>query len=160
MRAVDGYDTALICTNGHIINDSFMSLPDFNAAFCSRCGAAGIHQCIECSTDIRGRYFSSKVFVSTYTAPDYCHNCGKPYPWTRDRIETAKEFLQELDELGDDREKLANSLPDLISDTPRTTLAAERWRKALAKVGEHVGVALRELIVEIASESAKKIMFP
>lgn len=154
------HDTALVCLNGHQINEGYYDHREFNVAFCSKCGAETIHECLECQSDIRGYYRDFIIPTSHNAPPDYCHNCGKPYPWTRDRIEAAKQLLQELDELEDDRQKLTDSLPDLVADTPRTALAAERWRKTLAKIGGHAEVILRQLVIEVASETAKKIIVP
>jgi hypothetical protein len=154
------HDAALVCLNGHKISGSFYDYPQFNEAYCSICGAKTIHQCPDCQTDIRGFYRESASFGGDNKPPDYCHNCGKPYPWTAARLEVARELIDELDESEEERTKLTNSLVDLASDTPRTPLAAERMKKALAKLGEHAGIALREIIVDISSETAKKIMFP
>jgi hypothetical protein len=41
-----------------------------------------------------------------------------------------------------------------------TTVAAAKWRTALGKVAEHTALALREIFVDVASETAKKMLFP
>lgn len=154
------HDTALVCLNGHQINRGFYDYPQFNTTYCSKCGAATIHQCPECQTDIRGSYRDSMSFSSDNTPPDYCHNCGKPYPWTAARLEVARELIQELDETDENKTRLADSLVDIAANTPRTPLAAERMRRVLEKLGGHLGIALREILVDISSETAKKILFP
>ena len=89
--------------------------------------------------------------------PWFCHNCGKPYPWTESRIQAAKELI-ELEDKFSDAEKiaLAADLPDLIRDTPRTQVAATRFKKLAAKAAGGVASALRDIIVDVASEAAKK----
>jgi hypothetical protein len=45
-------------------------------------------------------------------------------------------LADELDELSpDDKELLKGSLDDLVADTPRTPLAATRFKKLVAKLG-------------------------
>jgi hypothetical protein len=58
-RTTEGYDTALICLNGHDINSSFTRFPEFNAKHCKDCGKAGITECPSCDASIRGRYAGS-----------------------------------------------------------------------------------------------------
>ncbi len=76
------------------------------------------------------------------------------------RLQAVQELTLETEELDQEKEKLINSLPDLVSDTPKTTVAATRWRKALEKIGEQSASIFKELLIEIASESAKKLLFP
>jgi hypothetical protein len=153
------HDAALVCLNGHKISGSFYDYPQFNEAYCSICGAKTIHQCPDCQTDIRGFYRESTSFGGDNKPPDYCHNCGKPYPWTAAKLEVAIELIQELDESDEDKEKLVSDLSDLVADTPRTPLAIERMRKVLGKAGGELGKALRDIIVDIGSEAVKKSLF-
>jgi len=50
-------------------------------------------------------------------------------------------------------------LDDLIVETPRTQLAAVRFKNLAAKAGRETAGALRSIIVDIASEAAKKAIF-
>jgi hypothetical protein len=94
------------------------------------------------------------------SAPAYCHNCGSPYPWTQANLEALRDIALEAEELGAEREQLAATVGDLTLDTPKATLAATRWKRALSKAGEFAGTAARQILVEVASETAKKILFP
>ena len=49
------YDSALICKNGHLINDNLHQYPDENSAFCDKCGAPTISTCPHCNHEIKGR---------------------------------------------------------------------------------------------------------
>ncbi len=157
------YDAAQICLNGHVLNDRARDYPQHNSNFCQKCGTATTTQCPNCKKEIRGDYEVDGVAFfgnSNYRAPAFCHNCGNAYPWTDSKIEAAKELI-ELDDKNSDAEKtaLAADLSDLVRDTPRTQVAATRFRKFLAKAASGTASALRDIAVDIASEAAKKTIF-
>lgn len=154
----DWYDIAQICTNGHVINSQSVYAPHLNMKFCQKCGTPTITTCQYCSTNIRGPYHT-RIGVSGFTRPSFCSNCGQPYPWTEAKITVAHELAEEMENLSAEEKKLlSKSIDDLITDSPRTELAATRFKKILLKVGEPAARALRELIVDIASETAKKLI--
>lgn len=94
-----------------------------------------------------------------YIAPPFCHACGKPYPWTAAKLDAARKLADELDELTpDEREKLKGTLDDLIRDTPRTQVASTRFKRIMSKVGMSSASAMREIIVDVLSEGAKKMI--
>jgi len=98
---------------------------------------------------------------SEYEVPAHCHSCGKPYPWTAARIEAAKELSDELDALTpEEKQQLRNSIDDLVVDTPRTTMAATRFKKLASKAGKGAVEAFKSVLVGVLSEAAKKILFP
>lgn len=74
--------------------------------------------------------------------------------------EAARDIFLQSDELSEDRDGLLDSLPDLVADTPKTMSAAAKWKKALAKVGEQTALALKETFVGVASETARRLLFP
>ena len=91
--------------------------------------------------------------------PIFCPDCGTPYPWTEAKLKAAQELSDELEDLSqEEREILKKSLDDIVRDTPQTTVAATQFKKIVAKVGKIAAEQLRELVVEIASETAKKII--
>lgn len=97
--------------------------------------------------------------TSHYRAPAFCHNCGRAYPWTDSKIEVAKELIALAEKLGDaEKAALTADLPDLVRDTPRTQVAATRFKKLATKVGGGITSALRDIVVDVASEAAKKII--
>lgn len=59
-----------------------------------------------------------------------------------------------------ERELLKQSLDDLVRDTAKTQVAALRFKKLVGKAGNVVAGGLRDILVDIASETAKKILFP
>lgn len=89
----------------------------------------------------------------------YCYNCGKPYPWTTKQLEAASELVQEDEQLSDeDKATLTKSIPELMADNPNTTLAATRFRRIVGKAGPVFKTAMYKFIVDVSSETAKKIV--
>ena len=54
---------------------------------------------------------------------------------------------------------LAASLDDIVCETPKTQLASSRFKRLLAKAGGGGAQAMKELVVGIASEAAKKAIW-
>src|SRR5258707_2994535 len=89
----EGYDTALICENGHVITRYAESSPEHREDYCSKCGAKTITTCGHCGEKIRGHLHPSMPSVYEQPVVKFCHNCGRPYPWMENRLQTAKELL-------------------------------------------------------------------
>lgn len=153
------YDVAQICVNGHVINPSARSLPQHNQDFCDRCGARTITRCPNCDAPIKGDYDNPEVLIlpGSYSRPNYCHKCGKPYPWTATKLKAARELSEELSGLTpQDRELLARSLDDIVQDNPRTELAAMRVKRILGKAGKEASDGLKAILIDIAREAVRK----
>lgn len=159
---MDGYDVALICTNGHLINSSSLRYPSSNSKFCKDCGARAIDQCEECNNPIRGIYHITGVLrYREISVPSYCINCGTPYPWIKERIAAALELADLVDEISaEDKNILEESLDDIVRETPRSQIAALKFKKVISKMGSNVASAFRDILVDIASETAKKTIWP
>ena len=158
----DSYDVAQICLNGHVINSSVNEYPQFNKKFCDKCGAATITNCINCNSEIQGEYCAEGfIGISHYTAPAFCPNCGKPYPWIEARTQSAHDLAQELENISDDdKEILTQSINEIVKDSPKTTLAATRFKKILSKTSKPIVDAFRDILIDIVSETAKKLLWP
>ena len=155
------YRTAQICWNGHMITDSADVCPDLVSSFCSDCGAETTTNCSKCNEMIRGDYHVEGVLSVGHRTPvpKYCHNCGVPYPWTDSKLQAARDLADELDELSpEDRERLKGTFSDLSKEGPQTEVAAFRFKKVIAKLGKGAASVMRDLIVDIASETAKKVI--
>ena len=160
-RQGDWRDNAQICPNGHLANSSMKLCPEFNQEFCQECGEKTLTACQHCQEPIRGDYHMENVLGGFgYTPPRHCHNCGKPFPWIERTLEAAKELTDEIDELiPEEREKLKGTLNDLIVDTPRTELAATRFKKLVSKGGKATALALEKILTGIVTEAAKKAIW-
>lgn len=51
---------------------------------------------------------------------------------------------------------LKATIEDLTTDTPRTELAAHKFKKFLKKIGPVAGDILTKIIVNVATEAAKR----
>ena len=160
------YDIAQICNNGHIITSRFASRPESRKKFCDKCGAATITNCQNCNSPIRGYSrptiddSGGLVMGSSLSAPpSFCPDCGKPYPWTEAKLKAAQELADLLEDLSsEEREILKKSFDDIVQDTPQAAVAANKIKILIAKVSKIAAEQIRKLVVEIASETARKII--
>lgn len=143
-----------------MITDNADAYPEHKCAYCSECGTQTIMNCPNCNSEIRGEYFVEGIYGGAEgSVPAYCHQCGNPYPWTEAKLQAANDLADELDELSqEDRELLKGTFADLMKESPQTEVAAIRFKKVLAKVGRETAKTVRDLVVDIASETAKKVI--
>ena len=156
------FDCAQICLNGHLINRAVACLPENNRNFCSNCGQKAITNCEGCGAEIRGSVMLLKqVFNDPYTVPFYCDNCGSAFPWTKARQEAAFELVDLAENLSsDEKEGLRNSIPALAMDTPKTGVAVIKFKQYVAKAGVVIGNGLKDILVDVVSETVKKAIWP
>lgn len=78
------YDVMQACTNGHIITSQAVQRPEDQKRRCPKCGADTITQCPACDTNIQGHLHIPHVgYTGPTSLPEYCHECGAPYPWVK-----------------------------------------------------------------------------
>lgn len=95
--------------------------------------------------------------LATYRVPAYCEGCGTAFPWTQRAIKAAKDFAElELDD--HDKEEFMRNVDIVALETPQTKVAATKIFRILAKLSGPAKDTLQELVVNIASETAKKII--
>lgn len=155
------YQTAQVCLNGHTITSSLETTSTLGAKFCDQCGAETICVCPSCNAKIRGYYHMDGVIGGFgYSPPNFCFSCGKAFPWTVSKLEAAKELADEFDELtADERKKLKGAIDDLVQNSPKTEVAAVRYKKIVKKLGAGTASALREVLIDVLSEAVKKSLF-
>jgi hypothetical protein len=151
-------DVAQICRAGHVIVYSLKVSPNSRKTFCDKCGAATISECQTCGWPIVGEPYAPLGGGGPYQAPKYCEECGKPFPWTEMALSAAKEYTDDLDQLSaEEKTALKATFDDLTSDTARTPLAANRFKNFVTKLGPVAGDALAKIIVNVATEAAKRL---
>ena len=153
------YMTAAVCTNGHVATEA-LEYGTGQDKHCGVCGASVIAACPNCKTPIRGFFHVSGVFTTApYRPPAFCFECGKPFPWTAEKLAAAKDLADELEDVSaDDRAKLKTAIEDVATGGPRAEAGAARIKRMVGKAGTTVGQALWKISVEVASEAAKKIL--
>ncbi|MGE6365185.1 DUF2321 domain-containing protein [Bacillus paramycoides] len=161
----DGYDVAQICKNGHIVTISYASNPNHSQDYCDKCGEETLTACIKCDASIRGKYRVAGVTDLRKVEPKlprFCYKCGTAYPWTERALVAAKELAAEVEGLEpEELEKLNGSIDDLVKEGPQVIVATTRFKKLLKKAGDPaVTSALRDILVDVISESAKKAIWP
>ena len=114
----------------------------------------------ECGEPIRGRYWRSSSQTPPYFRPAYCTNCGKPFPWTQAAIQAAVDFSREVELSEMDRIELPQLIENLVRDTPGTTVAATRLKRAFEGAGTAAVAGFKTILTEVVSEAAKKILWP
>ncbi|MFC0417747.1 DUF2321 domain-containing protein [Cytobacillus solani] len=155
---MSSFDIAQICLNGHVINDTYVKYPETNQKYCDKCGEKTIISCQNCHTDIRGyQYFENVIRMSMVEPPSFCHECGKPYPWTEEKMAAAMELADLLDELTEqEKDDLKKSLDELVKDGPRTVVAATKFKRILSKTGPEIATGFKDILVAVVSETVKK----
>lgn len=159
---MDTYRVAQVCPNGHVATSAADRLPELGEAFCSQCGEATIMQCPECNASIRGDYDVEGILsIGThYEPPAYCHNCGSAFPWTKRKITSAVELVTAGADLpADELEQFRADLTELTKDSLGAQVASLRFKKVMAKVGTSVASGVREIVVDVLSETAKKAIW-
>ncbi|NQU66548.1 MAG: DUF2321 domain-containing protein [Candidatus Marinimicrobia bacterium] len=157
-------DIAQICINGHIITDSYRPSSS-NQNFCDNCGETLITNCKNCDAPIRGKEWIPDIMadrpVGLYRPKSFCYNCGKPFPWTEAVLVSAKELAMFSDAYSEDEKKvLSQSIDEIIIDTPKTKVEAVKFSHLMKKGGRAIADGFREILIDVISETAKKIIWP
>ncbi len=162
------YDVQQVCENGHQITGCYNICPEKQKKFCQECGAATIIACPACDVEIQGvRIEVRQSLIDARTGrstmvpgrpvgvPSYCSNCGKPYPWTENKIITAIQTLTEFGDLNEEEKKtIKQDVENIAKDVPDAELSARRIKRIWER-GKSVGY---EAIMEFASRTAAKIL--
>ncbi len=75
------------------------------------------------------------------------------------KLQEAKKLSDKLENLTDEeKETLKSSIDDVVKDTPKAEKSASKIKNLLAKAGKKVGSALERILVEVASETAKRVI--
>ena len=156
---VSEYLGAQICLNGHVITSFLDKGEQPRSGYCEECGESTLIVCSDCSSSIRGNADGMYGVMERYVPPKFCYQCGKAYPWTERRLDAARELAMELEGLqASERQELADSIGDIVRDTPRTQVAALRFKRLAGMAAKGAGDILWNLVVDVASETAKKTM--
>lgn len=150
---MEGFYTALVCLNGHVVTAAMERSPFNGLSFCQQCSTKLISTCPSCGRSIIGCSITDyEIYGKTSVRrPAFCPHCGAPYPWTETAIETAREFIHLDDSFScEERTSLIAALKETISETPKTKLAIFKIKKLLKKASETSSSAVLTFLVENA----------
>jgi len=158
MSAEFAYYTAQVCLNGHVITASLEARPELAKKFCAKCGERTMTECRECGAPLQGelRVLPEYTAHHPYQAPFYCHNCGTAFPWTQRKLAAITIAVQASDLTAEEQGELQDAAEHILKRTPEADGAAQRVKLLLAKAGAGLGQAVRNILVEVASEAVKK----
>lgn len=119
-------------------------------------------ECPECKALIRGKYHIPQVVgFYNYSLPHYCYNCGHAFPWTERALDAATQLANDDGSLSDEEKKeFAVNIKEIVRETPIAKASASRLRALFGKMAGGTASMIREIIVDIVSESAKKVIWP
>jgi hypothetical protein len=155
------YRVAEICLNGHVTTSYADVMPDLREKYCSICGEQTITKCPHCDSPIRGSYYEPDVLGDfEYVKPSFCHNCGRPFPWTERSLQAASELMELSGKLeGAELTQFKADLNSLVKDTLQAKVASFRVKTFMSKVGKEIASGVRDILVDIVSETAKKAIW-
>ncbi len=156
------YDIAQICLNGHVINSNFQRAPHLNTNFCEKCGEQTITTCSKCDRPIKGEIIEDELpNFEEYIKPLYCQYCGSAFPWTETSIQAALTISMEEGKLdATDKAVLEESFRNVVKNGPQAQVAANKIKKIMTKAGKTTAGAVRDILVDIISETTKRIIWP
>jgi hypothetical protein len=106
------------------------------------------------------QFAGPEISHDRYTPPGYCFNCGNAFEWTKRKISGAVELVEVgAGVTSGELEQFQTDLTDATRDTPKTQVASLRIRQLMAKVGTGVAGGVKDIIVDLVSETAKKIIW-
>ncbi|MGA7795341.1 MAG: DUF2321 domain-containing protein [Candidatus Acidiferrales bacterium] len=145
---------AQICLQGHVRSSEGCF---GRGERCTKCGAACIDECQYCKAPIRGQLAHSSG--QHYDLPFFCHapECGLPYPWMQDKLETAHELLYDIENLSlDERDELWDLLRFVMSD-PKSDWAPAKTKLITIKLAK-VSKASRDVLLDFTAKVAAEVM--
>lgn len=144
---------AQICVTGHVHHCDGM--PFDSRVHCTQCGAPCIDECPRCGEPIRGVLMYRPA--TDYSRPQFCHGCGRPYPWMEDRLKTARELLDHDDKLSlDDRKALWDLLQYVMSD-PKADLVPAKKKLIDIRLGKATAY-VREAILDLIAKTTAEVL--
>jgi len=89
--------------------------------------------------------------LDRYNLPQFCYDCSQPYPWMEHRLETARDLLENDDELNpDDRENLW-SLLQYVMSYPTSDLVPAK-RKLIEINLAKAGATTRDMVIDFLAK--------
>ena len=158
-----------ICEKGHLQLSTLYFYEVYPNSYCKECGSKIIDKCPHCNAEIQGGvayhrtgresvvYRDLTTKTEKYpnnTVPKYCHNCGKPYPWTEAFLNTYKDTLSlVLENEKELQSKIYNTTEELVKNNfDLKSPMANFFKLLLNKTGDLAKDVVVNTLSSIASE--------
>ncbi len=151
------YTNAAICKRGHVYTSDLHQMPKTQK--CQTCGAQIITQCQNCNVSVRGTEVYEHVggWAGSYDPPDFCFNCGTPFPWVsrQGRIYQLQNILDEQDMDEATRLKVREQLESLLDQDVNEDKEIKIWKSIKGKSPELISAGM-PIIKTIATQAILK----
>jgi len=163
------YDVQQVCENGHQITGCCNLCPEEKKEFCKDCGAPTITACPSCGKEIQGTQI--EVLQTSWIdarqggggkmvpgrpadVPSYCERCGKPYPWTENKIMAAIQVFAELGIDENEEDTIDDDMHNIARDIPQAKPSAIR----IKRICEKLGPLAYNVVMEFATKTTAEIL--
>lgn len=148
------YYTAAVCEDGHVIGAMYRpgQLPP---KFCPKHGRRVYAACPNCHSKIRGAP-ATVVSAPGFQAPNFCPDCGKPYPWTEAGMRQQQEQLTQQIAQSGLNESEAQAANEYVANLPAGT-ATEQQKSTVEAFLKRLGPAGSVIWDQIKDFSARVI---
>ena len=158
-----------ICEKGHLQLSTLYFSEVYPNSYCKECGSKIIDKCPHCNAEIQGGvayhrtgresvvYRDLTTKTEKYpnnTVPKYCHNCGKPYPWIENFLNTYKDTLSlALENETELQNKIYNATEELVKNNfDLKSPMANFFKLLLDKAGDLAKGIVVDSVSSVASE--------
>lgn len=158
-----------ICEKGHLQLSTLYFYEVYPNSYCKECGSKIIDKCPHCNAEIQGGvayhrtgresvvYRDLTTKTEKYpnnTVPKYCHNCGKPYPWTEAFLNIYKDTLSlVLENEKELQSKIYNTTEELVKNNfDLKSPMANFFKLLLNKAGDLAKDVVVDTLSSVASE--------
>jgi hypothetical protein len=118
--------------------------------FCADCGAKTMSKCLGCGVFIQ--YNDARV----HYVPNYCTECGEPFPWVTTALEELDRVTDEATELtAQDKASLKRAYPELTKNTAKTRGAFETLKALYVKFSPSAMAVLKPVLISVATDDLK-----
>jgi hypothetical protein len=157
MSMEEKYHPAEICMEGHV-KSAKADIDRDGRKFCKVCGGSIIEKCPTCVHQIDGLLMAEDSQIVPYVAPKYCPFCGTAYPWTKNILDKASKLIEETNLSSQEKAQMKISLDTIARNAPGAQTDALRVKEYTKKIGGQLGLMLKDIAVEMASEKIKDIL--
>jgi len=162
-----------ICEKGHLQLSTLHFYEMYPNSYCKECGSKIIDKCPHCNAEIQGGtlkvtkeidlsstdffnqgYYEKEYRIFNNYIPKYCHNCGKPYPWIENFLNTYKDTLfLALENETELQNKIYNATEELVKNNfDLKSPMANFFKLLLNKTGDLAKDVVVNTLSSIASE--------